>query len=254
MLVNRIRRVLFGFTWPAFVQWLSRVLLRGGAVAGKSNLHVYQMLRVDSAFDQSYHVSTAGDVSWQRLQTGSSSDAYSTNYSPTPPSVVRAIFSRLPELQDFSFVDLGCGKGRVLIMATEFSFKSVIGIEKVPALYKTACENARIVRHDHPERTEIQLVLNEATAIDFPAGNLVVYLFHPFWKPVMESMVRKIEEALKNESRQLWVVYVNPVFYGLLDASPFLVFDSERSFILPPDDERGQQFIVGIWRAQGGEV
>lgn len=250
MQLNRIRRILFGLTWTAFVQRLSRLLLQLGNVTYRNKRKpVYQILNVESVFDHAYSVSTGGGVSWQKLATGSRSDAYSTNYSPTPPSVVRMIFERLrPDLHDFSFVDIGCGKGRVLVLATEFPFKAVIGIEKTPELYQTACENARIIEKNHPGRPEIQLILDEAAAIDWPPGDLVIYLFHPFWKPVMEAMVHKIEEALKTERRQLFVVYVNPVLHDLLDKSPFLMFDAERSFILPPDDERGQQFVVGIWR------
>lgn len=254
MLFNYIRRLLFGFTWPAFVHWFCIQLENLGAFVAHRNKHSYQTLNVPSDFDRRYNVSTGGVVSWHKLRTGSSSDGYSTNYSPTPPSVVRVILSRFSDVHDFSFVDIGCGKGRVLIIATEFPFKAAIGIEKIPELYKAACENARIVRQSHPERPEIQLVLGEATNFVWPPGNLVIYLFHPFWKPVMASMVKKIEGALKAEKRQLWVVYVNPALRAFLDSSPFLVFDRERSFILPPDDERGWKYTVGIWRARTMDI
>jgi hypothetical protein len=46
-------------------------------------------------------------------------------------------------LQDFTFIDLGSGKGRVLLMAAAYGFKRIIGVEFMPELHRVAEENIR---------------------------------------------------------------------------------------------------------------
>ncbi len=44
-------------------------------------------------------------------------------------------------LQDFTFIDLGSGKGRVLLMASEYPFQKIIGVEFMPELHRAAQKN-----------------------------------------------------------------------------------------------------------------
>lgn len=249
---DRLRRFLFGFTTTRQLQLLSelgsRALVRVSRWIGPKI--AYQHLPQVSAFDCSYGVDTAGMRPWQDLGDGSWSDIYATNYYPSSPEALREAFRRLPDPEGFSFVDLGCGKGRALIVASEFPFKAIVGVEKAPELVRIAEDNARIVALAHPGRTPIRVATGDAATFALPAGDLVVYLFHPFWTPVMQSVVARIGAALADGGRRLFVVYLNPSVRGPWDACPELEVDPERSFILPGNDERIKALTVAVWRGR----
>ncbi len=250
MVMERLRRGLLGFSWVGYVNWLTVATRRFCSAIEQRFVRkpVFRELKAASAFDQAYGVSTAGYRPWRQLRTGSWSDPYVSAYEPSAPSVVRAVMAQLKDPEAFTFVDLGCGMGRALIIASEFSFKGIVGVEKVQSLYSTACQNATIIKANYPDRRDIQVVLGEASSTPLPSGDLVLYLFHPFLKPVMKELIGMIVAALKAEERRLMVVYLNPVLGAMLDRCPALVPDDEESFIIPPDDERQTRFVVRIWR------
>ncbi len=53
------------------------------------------------------------------------------------------ISSLLIDYRQFVFVDFGFGKGTALLLATEFPFKRIIGVEFSPELHRIAEENIK---------------------------------------------------------------------------------------------------------------
>src|SRR6476619_3967516 len=97
----------------------------------------------DWAFDRKFHVSTRGTIPLERLDLDGPNAEHGIYYAPTHPKAARAVFETLP-LEDFSqytFVDLGSGKGRMLFRAAEYPFKHVIGVELAPTLNQAAQDN-----------------------------------------------------------------------------------------------------------------
>ena len=175
-------------------------------------------------------------------------------YAGSQPSIIRSALAALPPLESYSFVDLGCGKGRPLLVASEFPFRELIGVELSPGLAETAKKNTAILAKQFPERTSIHIEVCEASAYPFPAGNLVVFLYHPFGEELTAKIVARIESALAAEKRSVFVVYYNPVCGGCFDASPVLTRYFAAS--LPyATEERGYgpdaHDNVVIWQAGG---
>jgi SAM-dependent methyltransferase len=106
-------------------------------------------------------------------------------------------------LADFSFVDVGSGKGRVLLMAAEYPFRRIVGVELLPELHEVAREN---VKRD----PRVELVLGDAREFQFPDGPLVVFLFNPFPPWVLRQVLRNVQESLKRKPRDMFVVLHNP--------------------------------------------
>ncbi|MEN9521377.1 MAG: hypothetical protein RLZZ381_3965, partial [Cyanobacteriota bacterium] len=130
--------------------------------------------------------------------------------------------TRLPSLESYTFLDLGCGKGRALLVASEFSFENILGIELSPLLAEIARHNAEIVAHRFPQRTEVCIQVADASSFPLPAGNLVIFLYHPFGAELVAKVVAGIEAALAAEDRSIYIVYYNPVAGHCFDASPLL--------------------------------
>ena len=62
-------------------------------------------------------------------------------YQPSEPTLFREIIESLPVPPDgFTFIDLGSGKGRTLLMASSFPFRRIIGMELLEELNAIAVQ------------------------------------------------------------------------------------------------------------------
>lgn len=123
------------------------------------------------AFDRARGSETTGFSSWRALRTGRACDPYNAGYLPAEPAAAETLLSCVTQPEAFTFVDLGCGKGRVLTLAAEKGFRRVIGIEVHPALAAIAREN---VARSHPD---IEIWNEDAVEVTLPSEKLVLFLF-----------------------------------------------------------------------------
>jgi SAM-dependent methyltransferase len=203
-------------------------------------------------FDRLLGTDTSGFVAANELPTSPYDSQKKHCYAGSQPSIIRTALTALPPLENFIFVDLGCGKGRPLLVASEFPFRDLVGVELAPVLAAKARKNAAILQRRFPARVPVRVEVGDASAFPFPAGNLVVFLYNPFGEEVIARVVAGIEAALAAETRSLYVVYYNPVFGACFDAARALT----RYFAatLPyAEDELGygpdSEDTVVIWQA-----
>jgi SAM-dependent methyltransferase len=141
-------------------------------------------------------------------------------YSPTPANQFRRILRRLPvpEPGEFTFVDLGCGKGRTLLLAAEHGFGRVVGVEFDADLAAAARRNVAAYERVAPSRTGvIDVVAADAACYDFPLDPVVVFLFNPFGQATLRAVADRIEETLGRWPRPFVVAYFNPMHAEVLD-------------------------------------
>jgi SAM-dependent methyltransferase len=243
-LLPGIRQVLYHPTVRGTVQaWPGSHLLYG---KGWDLLH---------PFDRANGTDTSGFVDSGELPSSPFDSTRKHVYGGSQPSIIRAALATLPDLGTYTFVDLGCGKGRPLLVASEFPFRDLVGVELSTPLAAVANKNAAISHTKWPNRIPIRIENGDAGTFPFPSGNLVVFLYNPFGEEVMNKVVAGIEAALASEKRSVFVVYYNPVYGKCFDACPALArylaatipyADDEGGF--GPDDEDP----VVIW--QSGSV
>ena len=135
-------------------------------------------------------------------------------YLPIRPNAARQVIRSLPigDPSDYTFVDLGSGKGRMLLIASEFPFRKVVGVEMREDLHAQAMKNARRYRHSTAQTSRIDCQLVDATHFDFPAGKLVVYLFNPFSAEIMGRVFQRLDASFEQDPREIVLVYVHPEF------------------------------------------
>ena len=128
----------------------------------------------------------------------------------------------------FSFVDLGCGKGRILIIAEQYGFKSVTGVEFSSDLVAVARRNLKRVGAHRASVLE-----GDAADYSFIGGHTVLYLFNPFGLAVMETVLANLSAV---KTHPLYIIYVNPVCADLFDRCDFLrrhvTFSSEHEIAI----------------------
>lgn len=148
-------------------------------------------------------------------------------YFPTEPWLFDEMMTALPiRFQDFTFVDLGSGKGRVLLMAAQYGFKRIVGVEYMPEWHRSAEENLRkYVQYCAAENRPVQYIESlcmDARDFQFPSGPLVIYMFNPFPEPALAAVVDKLRQSLLSEPRQAYVAYRFPEFDRLLQGCGWL--------------------------------
>ncbi|MDQ2834242.1 MAG: class I SAM-dependent methyltransferase [Acidobacteriota bacterium] len=177
-------------------------------------------------FDLRHGVETSGLIGGADLQSGHRNDIYNTAYYGMAPSRFRWILDfwiddcTHSSIEQYTFVDLGCGKGRAVMMASEFPFLEVIGVELHPGLAGTARQNVALWQRTHPASATMRILHQDATEFIFPAGPCLLYLFNPFAAPVVDRLIDNIEAQFADRPGTLDLIYFNPECGDLLDARP----------------------------------
>ena len=78
-------------------------------------------------FDRRYGTDTSGYVPAEELLANESFRDDAFPYAGSQPSVLRLALAALPPVDSCTFLDLGCGKGRALLVASEFPFRDICG-------------------------------------------------------------------------------------------------------------------------------
>lgn len=131
------------------------------------------------------------------------SNEHNNNYSKSPKKVLRRVFDDIEFSKPHSFIDLGCGKGYVMVCAAEYPFKHVGGIEYTQELCDICKKNLRILKHD-----EIEVFNCDAKEFEGYGDYDIFYFGNPFDETIISVVVEKILEAHKDS--KCWIYYLNP--------------------------------------------
>jgi SAM-dependent methyltransferase len=139
--------------------------------------------------------------------TNTLSGLFMTFHLPISPSALTEAISRLPiAYEAFTFVDIGCGKGRALMVASAFPFRRLVGVEISPEL----CEIARANTARHPEWSErISVINQDAVQFNLPDGPLLIFLFRPFLGMILRRVLSGLERQLQRTPREMYLLYAD---------------------------------------------
>lgn len=153
-----------------------------------------------------------------------------THYEPTPAAEFTALLGALPAaVNGWTFVDVGAGMGRVLMLASLRPFRQVIGVEVSGALCETARDNLVRWRRAEPRLAckDIRIVCADAAQFRFPSGDLLVYLYNPFGE---RTIGRVVETLAARTNGQCWVLYHTPVHRAVLDEHAWFELAADLGF------------------------
>jgi hypothetical protein len=161
------------------------------------------------AFDARYGTDTSGTVTVGGLGISGDLAPKVNRYSTTPCNTVfhDALKALNVDLREYSFVDVGSGKGRILLEASRYPFNSIMGIELSEKLHRIAESNIRTYRPPDMKCRRIISVCGDAMTTWLPAGKLILYMFNPFGYELMLDFILRAEF----ESGVQFVLYRNPV-------------------------------------------
>ena len=144
-------------------------------------------------------------------------------YQPTEPSAFRKMLAAVGiDYREFTFLDLGSGKGRTLLMASEFPFRRIIGVELLPELHEIALKNVAAFSSPEQQCKSIESVCCDARDYEFPPEPLLLYFFNPLPEAALQVVIGNLRRSLEQTPRALRVLYHNPQREEVLRDSGFL--------------------------------
>jgi SAM-dependent methyltransferase len=166
----------------------------------------------DADYDWDYRVNTtSGAVGWRDRLLG----VFNSPYQPTERELFHEMMDALAQhaninFSDFTFIDLGSGKGRTLLMASDYPFRRIVGVELLPTLNEIAQQNLAQYRSESQKCFAMESICTDATTFILPNGALVIFLFNPFPESGLRSALANLENSLDAHPRPTYVVYHNP--------------------------------------------
>lgn len=177
----------------------------------------------DVEFDRQFGVDTSGIVELSSLDFNSPSYESGHRYQATSPSLLREALETLKiTYDDFIFIDIGSGKGRALLLASEFPFKRVVGVEFAPQLHAIALKNIDSYERRTERSAPMESLCLDAAAYEIPDEQIVFYFYHPFEEDVMSKVLANIKRSVDSHRRRTYVIYQNPLFAELFERVGFL--------------------------------
>jgi SAM-dependent methyltransferase len=156
-----------------------------------------------------------------------------TAYYGVAPSILHGLLDiwlhrTFPQpIEKTVFLDVGAGKGRAMLLASQFPFLRVEGVELNPTLARIAQANIALWQHDPQAEALAPLTLHhaDATTHPLPPSPTLAFLFHPFELPLLRRFLRHIEKSqaehsLSNPPRPFDLLYANAEHDSLLDHHP----------------------------------
>jgi hypothetical protein len=168
-----------------------------------------------SEFDQTHGVDTDGDfVGWtylSDLKISSPNWIEGNNYAAIEPERFNRVLASLQiKFEDFTFVDFGSGKGRALLMASQFPFLRILGLEFSPQLHAIAQKNIEQYRARDQKCKNVHSLNVDFVDFALPAEPLVLFFFDPCRVRILQKIVAGIGQSLAECPRPLYLAYVAP--------------------------------------------
>jgi predicted RNA methylase len=213
-LIRRIHRE-FDRLRPASRRWRRRAIEQG------------------RAFDRRYGVETGGIVPLGGLGITSEHRRYGVDYVGVDPEELEAALALVPARpKDLTFVDLGSGKGRAVLLASAHPFQRVIGVEFAPELHAIAESNLDRAGALPRAARKVELHCMDAAAYELPKEPLLLFLYNPFGEAVMRVVAHRLRESLRRAPRPAYVLYVNPFQLAAWEAEGFEVLVRRETFVI----------------------
>lgn len=166
---------------PAKIAWLQ------GRLAWKAfAVELRHQDSINRRFDNIYGTETADEIALSAVGiAGSDAERGNLIYRPLWENNFHSTITLFHEtlgnrLSSYSFVDIGSGKGKLLLLASLYPFKRVRGIEYATGLHKISEKNISCFRNVNQRCHDIAAILGDALNYKLPPGPVVAMMFNAF--------------------------------------------------------------------------
>jgi SAM-dependent methyltransferase len=207
-------------------------------------------------FDRTHRVDTGGLIYADGLSTGHEHDIHSSGYYATAPSLFRGAIEHWTatlhaspfRLTDYTFVDIGCGKGRVVMLASEYAFREVVGVELNPHLASTARHNLNRWMRRRRACRNVRIAHGDALSFPLPDGPVVLFFFNSFEEEMVRLWLDRLVEIAAARPAPIDLIYLHPEHHEVLAATPGIQILVDAEIAFSPGDAASDAFGVSFDR------
>jgi 16S rRNA G966 N2-methylase RsmD len=173
----------------------------------------------DYYFDFKYGIETIQWVELNDLDIKSENKKRGIRYEPTRVRHFRKLMSILTFPNNSVYVDLGSGKGRLLLVAPKYGFKRVVGVEFSHELCEIARKNLLIFRKKMACDVEVEIVESDVVNYEIKNDENIFFFFNPFDEVIMDKVIKNIRASLERSPRSIWLIYSHPVHRNTIESA-----------------------------------
>jgi len=233
--------------WLALRQWCRGALAALSRVIHRPPKH---------PFDRMHRVDTDGLIYADALSTGHEHDRHSAGYYATAPSLFHGAIALWREtlpatartLSGYTLVDIGCGKGRVVMLASEHEFREVVGIELNPRLAAVARKNLRKWMIRTRACTRVRIIEGDALSTPLPDGPVVLFFFNSFEREMVEMWLAQLAQTAASRTHPIDLIYLHPEFDELVRQVPGIQAMADVQIPFSAEDAAADAFDVAVDR------
>ena len=164
--------------------------------------------------EKKYGINTTGTDTLKHLRLKGIDTEHATIYMPLSYDLLEEIFEHIDTKAVHHFLDIGCGKGRVMCVAAHYGIKNLTGIDFSKKLCRQAEKNLDATWKQFPAII-YHVINNDAFYYGIPDDVDCIFLFNPFDEVIMSGVIEKILKSLDEKPRPLIIVYANPLYKDL---------------------------------------
>ncbi|MEP7107827.1 MAG: class I SAM-dependent methyltransferase [Ferruginibacter sp.] len=161
--------------------------------------------------ERKYGIHTTGSDELKKTEARGVDISHATVYMPANYLLLEEIFTKLPVGQRKHFLDIGCGKGRALCVAVHYGYNNVTGIDFSIEFCARAEENLIRTKKTFPS-LNFSLIIENASTVAIPADTDCIFFFNPFDQFIMSRVAKNILDSYKKNPRNIYIVYLNPLY------------------------------------------
>jgi hypothetical protein len=206
------------------------------------------------SFDQRYDTNTRGIREIGSLDVNTSAAAqYAVRYEPSNAQLVWAALDRLKiDHSRFIFIDFGSGKGRALLVAAEFPFIEVLGIEFSRELHEIALENIARIPPYIARAGRILSIHSDAALFELPKSDIVCYFYNPFGPPIITAVAELLAAHHEDYGYRIIIIYADPNHREVFERTgKFVVFDETPETLILTTLQKSDDRPIGSFERSG---
>jgi hypothetical protein len=173
----------------------------------RRNLRYALAIHFGRRWDRRHNVDTGGQIELDHVSVTGRHKEFGHPVVSTSPKIFRFLSQFFPDdCSRYTYIDLGAGKGRTVLLASGYGFRQAIGVEFVDVACAIAKRNLETYRNSGTTRAGCMMLHGDLTEYDLPNDNLVLYFGNPFLIPLWRIVLSRIAESLTASPRSIYLV------------------------------------------------
>jgi SAM-dependent methyltransferase len=165
--------------------------------------------------ERKYNINTIGADELKSLEEKGIDISHATMYMPVNYYILEHLMREIVKYaSNKTFLDIGCGKGRPMIVAAYYGFEEIVGIDFSKEFCEDVTNAAALYKEKNPA-VNFSIINNDAFYFEIPENVTAIFLFNPFDDVIMNGVISNILKSQQQNPRTIRVLYANPQYKSL---------------------------------------